>query len=73
MKPFVCSIPEAGHVLDLSRDGAYQAAKRDEIPVIEIGRKKIVPLAKLAQMLGVDVEKLEKIIAERRAALPPRI
>lgn len=46
------SVPEAGRVyFGLSRNGAYEAAKRGEIPVINIGRKLRVPVAALERML----------------------
>jgi hypothetical protein len=34
------SIPEAGAMVDLSRNGAYDAARRGGIPVLQFGRKK---------------------------------
>ena len=48
-----CSIPEAGEVLGLSRDAAYDAAKRKppEIYTVQIGRRKLVPLAWLNKKL----------------------
>ena len=39
------SIPQAGAMVGLSRNGSYDAARRGEIPVLEFGRKKIVPKA----------------------------
>jgi excisionase family DNA binding protein len=50
----VYDIPEAGRMLGLSRNGAYQAAARGEIPVIEIGRLKKVPKAALHKLLGIE-------------------
>lgn len=51
-----CSIPEAGEVLGLSRDAAYDAAKRKppEIYTVQIGRRKLVPLAWLNKRLLED-------------------
>ena len=45
------SVPEAGRVLGLCRNGAYNAAARGEIPVIRIGRKLRVPVRALERML----------------------
>src|SRR5437764_13081151 len=39
----VYSVPEAGRLLGLSRNAAYAAAQRGEIPVIRIGRRLLVP------------------------------
>ena len=39
---------------DLSANKSYQAAKRGDIPVIEIGGKKRVPVAVIAERLGLQ-------------------
>ena len=54
MKPSsrVLSIEEAGKILSISRSSAYQAAASGELPVIRIGRKLLVPRARLMEMLG---------------------
>ena len=46
------SVPEAGARLGLSRGGAYEAARRGEIPTIKFGRKLVVPLVALNRMLS---------------------
>jgi hypothetical protein len=47
------SIPEAGAMVGLSRNGSYDAARRKEIPVLAFGRKKIVPKALWHRKLGI--------------------
>jgi hypothetical protein len=47
------SVPEAGAMVGLSRNGSYEAARRREIPVLEFGRRKIVPKALWHQKLGL--------------------
>jgi hypothetical protein len=47
------SIPEAGAMVGLSRNGSYDAARRGEIPVLEFGKKKIVPKAIWDRKLGL--------------------
>ena len=47
------SVPEAGKVLGLSRNAAYDAAKRGEIPTLKFGKRLVVPTAALRKMLGV--------------------
>jgi hypothetical protein len=50
--PMTISVPEAGRVyFDLSRNGAYAAAKRGEIPTIKIGKLLRVPVRTLEQKL----------------------
>lgn len=47
------SVEQAGEVLGISRDLAYKAAARGDIPVIRIGPKRLrVPTARLLAMLG---------------------
>jgi excisionase family DNA binding protein len=46
------SVPEAGaRYFGLSRNGAYAAAERGEIPTIKIGRLKRVPIRALERLL----------------------
>jgi len=46
------TIEEAGRILGVGRSAAYSAAKAGEIPTIKVGRRLIVPVAKLRAMLG---------------------
>ncbi len=48
------TVEEAGEILGLGRSGAYDAAKRGEIPTIRFGRRLVVPTAALRRMLGFD-------------------
>lgn len=52
--PPTLTIEECASVLRLSRGSAYEAARTGQIPVIRIGRRLLVPRAKLLQMLGED-------------------
>ena len=45
------TIAEAGEALGIGRSAAYEAAKRGEIPAIRIGRRLLVPTARLEQLL----------------------
>jgi len=47
------SVPEAGlRYFGLSRNGAYAAAERGEIPTIRIGRLKRVPVRAMEALLN---------------------
>lgn len=48
------SVPEAGRLLGVGRNCAYEAARRGEIPTIRIGRMLRVPKAALRRMLSLD-------------------
>lgn len=51
-KPLTISVPLAGQrYFGLSRNAAYAAAERGEIPTIKIGRLLKVPVRALEQML----------------------
>jgi excisionase family DNA binding protein len=47
----VYTVPEAGRLLGLSRNGSYEAAKRGEIPTIRIGRLLLVPKVPFHRMI----------------------
>jgi len=47
----VYTVPEAGRLLGLSRNGSYEAAKRGEIPTIKVGRLLLVPKVAFHRML----------------------
>jgi len=50
--PMTLSVPEAGKAyFDLSRNAAYAAAKRGDIPTIKIGKLLRVPVRTLEQRL----------------------
>jgi excisionase family DNA binding protein len=46
------TVPEAAEILGVSPWSAYQAAGKGEIPVVQIGKRKIVPRAALEKLLG---------------------
>jgi excisionase family DNA binding protein len=45
------TITEASHALGVSRNKAYEAARRGEIPTIKIGKRILVPVAAFERML----------------------
>jgi excisionase family DNA binding protein len=47
----VLNVPEAGALLGLSRNAAYEAAKNGQIPVVKIGKLLKVPKAALMRLL----------------------
>lgn len=46
------SIPEVAKVLGISKNLAYAAAARGEIPTIKVGHRVLVPKAALDQLLN---------------------
>ena len=54
LKKPTTSVPLAGKALGLSRNASYLAAVRGEIPTLQFGRKKVVPVAWLKKVLSGD-------------------
>jgi excisionase family DNA binding protein len=48
------TVREVTRVLGVSKSCAYEAVSRGQLPVIAIGRRRLVPTAKLREMLGLD-------------------
>jgi hypothetical protein len=48
------TVPVAGKVLGLSRNKAYEAAARGEIPTLRFGKRIVVPTMPLRRMLGLE-------------------
>jgi excisionase family DNA binding protein len=51
------SVEDAGRILGYSRNTAYEAARRGELPTIRLGRKIRVPRAALQRLLDGAVPK----------------
>lgn len=64
------TVPEAGRILGLSRDAAYQAAARGQIPTLRIGRRLLVPTARLLAMLGIGTAAAGSVTADAKALRP---
>ena len=45
------TVAETATLLGLSRNSAYEAARRGEIPTIRVGRRILVPRSRLGEML----------------------
>ena len=50
----VYTVPEAGRLLGLGRNAAYDAARRGDIPTIKLGRLLRVPKAALHKLVGIE-------------------
>ncbi len=47
------TVEEAAAFLNIGRSSAYQAVQRGDLPVIRIGRRCLVPAARLLALLGI--------------------
>jgi excisionase family DNA binding protein len=50
------SVEEAARLLGISRNSAYEAVRRGELPTIRLGRRILVPRCRLDDMLGGATE-----------------
>lgn len=51
--PTVPAWPDAGQALGLGRSATYAAIRRGEIPSISVGRRVLIPTARLRELLGL--------------------
>jgi len=51
MTPKTVNVEEAGQILGIGRNSAYEAVRRGEIPAIKIGKLLRVPVVALERML----------------------
>ena len=54
-EPLALTVPQAGQLLGLSRNGSYEAAQRGDLPTIRIGARIIVPRRALDELLNSAV------------------
>jgi hypothetical protein len=69
-EPLTYSIPVAGAMAGLAKNGSYAAARRGEIPVIKFGGKRRVPAERWRRLLAEGREQDQEISAD--AVEPPR-
>jgi excisionase family DNA binding protein len=50
--PLTLSVEGAARLLGISRGLAYDAARRGELPTIRLGRRLLVPTARLLELVG---------------------
>ncbi len=50
----VLTVAEAGELLGISRAFAYELVARGELPVVRLGRRRLVPKIALLALVGLD-------------------
>ena len=48
------TVPEAGALLGIGRGAAYAAARAGQIPTVKVGRRLLVPRARLLALVGAS-------------------
>jgi len=74
----VYSVPEAGRLLGLGRNAAYEAARRGDIPTIRMGRLLRVPKGPFHKLVGVEPspradDRRAELVAMARMAVRLRV
>jgi len=49
-----CSVEELAGLLGISRGSAYAGVRSGELPGIRVGKRVVVPVRRVAQLLGED-------------------
>jgi len=62
------SIGEAAELLGISRTTAYELAHSGELPSVRLGRRILVPVNRLAELLGTDVAPVLAALRSRPAS-----
>jgi excisionase family DNA binding protein len=64
--PPTLSVEQAGEMLGIPRATAYRAATKGQLPTFRIGRRLLVPTARLLDLLGLAAEAVATDDAESR-------
>lgn len=62
---FVFTIPEVARYLRISRNSAYAAAKRNQIPTVQIGRRLLVPAAALESLMTCQLDQQTTLSSQK--------
>lgn len=52
--PLVLTVEQAGEILGIGRSTAYELVRAGELKSIRLRRRIVVPVARIAELLGVD-------------------
>lgn len=56
MDKIVYTIPEVAQLLGISRSYAYELVKRNEIPILKLGKRRMIPKQYLEQWIQQNTE-----------------
>ncbi len=65
--PPTLTVEQAGELLGISRRSAYRAASTGDLPTIKLGRRLLVPTARVLDLLGLSEDRLAGVGIERPA------
>jgi excisionase family DNA binding protein len=65
--PPTVSVEKAGEILGISRRSAYRAAAAGDLPTLRLGRRLLVPTARLLGLLGLDADQVAELALRESA------
>jgi excisionase family DNA binding protein len=68
--PLTLTVVQAGQVLGVGRSTAYELVRSGDLRCIRLRRRIVVPVAHLAECLGVDRAAIWATLADSTAELP---
>lgn len=63
--PPTVTVEQAGQMLGISRRSAYRAAARGDLPTLRLGRRLIVPTARLLELLGMSSNAIGDVLSSQ--------
>lgn len=61
IQPLTVTVEQAAKLLGIGRSTAYELVRTGDLPSLRLGRRIVVPTAKLALHLGVGLEAMERL------------
>lgn|SRR3546814_358259 len=71
-RPLTLSVTEAGNLLGVSRSTAYELVRSGELESVKLRRRVVVPVAAIADRLGITVADVWSALCGRPAPKPDR-
>ena len=65
--PSTLTVEQASEILGLPARTTYRGAARGETPALRIGRRVLVPTGRLLDLLGIDPDDAEELLANDEA------
>jgi excisionase family DNA binding protein len=70
IQPLTLTVEQAAKVLGIGRSTAYELVHTGEIPSLRLGRRIVVPAARVAMSLGVGSEEIGRYVAQAYESFP---
>lgn len=68
--PVTISVEDVAELLGISARSAYRAARSGELPALRLGRRVLVPTARLLELIGEDASTALRAVLSKTQAAP---